>query len=149
VKESQRLRDKFNKISGHRRDATVKSLVKSAVLILANDDALTESQKEVLNLGPKFVPALRMAPIMDIITSVESVASRMNSSITEVSTAEKLRHDVSNVLMKYVKKKLPSNLTPQQNKSLKELQQNPDIKVIHLTREQVLQFLTVRTCLVK
>jgi len=130
VKESQRLRDKFNKISGHRRDATVKSLVKSAVLVLANDDALTEGQKEVLNLGPKFVPALKTAPIMDIITSVESVASRMNSSIAEVSTAEKLRHDVSNVLMKYVKKKLPSNLTPQQNKSLKELQHNPDIKVI-------------------
>ena len=85
----------------------MKNLVKSAVLVLANDDAITEGQKEVLNLGPKFVPALKTAPIMDIITSVEVIASRMNSSIAEVSESEKLRHNVSNILMKYIGKRLP------------------------------------------
>ena len=67
---------------------------------------------------------------MEIITSVEAVASTMNGSIDEVSNSENLRHDVSNILLKYVGKSLPSNLTRQQNNSLKELQQNSDIKVV-------------------
>ena len=104
--------------------------MKSAVLNLTNDGELTKNQIDLLDLGPKFVPALKTAPIMDIITSVEAVASTMNGSIEEVSDSENLHHDVSNILLKYAGKRLPSNLTRQQNNSLKELQQNTEIKVV-------------------
>ena len=131
IAERERLRDKFNSISGHERDATIgNNIVKSAVLNLATDGELTKNQIELLDLGPKFVPAFKTAPIMDIITSVEAVASTMNGSIEEVSDSENLRHDVSNILLKYAGKRLPSNLTRQQNDSLKELQQNTEIKVV-------------------
>ena len=44
--------------------------------------------------------------------------------------AESLRHSVSNILLRSVKKNLPSNLTKSQQLALKDLKANDDVKVV-------------------
>ena len=107
-------------------------IVKKAVLNLTNDD-LPSSQLELLNLGPKFVPSLKHVPVLDIVTSTEQAAltiERHESANGSCVKAESLRHSVSNILLRSVKKKLPSNLTKSQQLALNTLKDNDDVKVV-------------------
>lgn len=132
VSENERLKLKFENLSGSidrkSRSANDK-VVKTAILNLTNRQ-LPEHHQQLLNLGPKFVPAIRRVPVVDIVTSVESVAASMNSTTDLIHQGEKLRHDVSSILMKYVDKKLPSNLSSQQQQALRELKQECNTKVV-------------------
>ena len=88
VKEKSRLQDKFNQLSGTDIPTfTSSNIVKSSTLVLTKD-TIPDDHKELLNLGPNFVPSLNRAPIMDIVTSVEAVASRMNTTTDETRDAE-------------------------------------------------------------
>ena len=130
VKEKNRLKDKFNHLSGTDIPTyTTSNIVKTSTLVLSKD-VIPDEHKELLNLGPNFVPAFNRAPIMDIVTSVEAIASRMNTTTDETCEAELLRHDVSNILEKYVNKKLPTNLTKQQSKALREMKSNNNLKIV-------------------
>ena len=94
-----------------------------------SEKQLSESQTELLNLGPKFVPTLQKVPYMDIITSTELAAIDLNKA-NKNHDSERLRHDVSNILSKYITKKIPSNLSKQQQQALRELKRDNELKVI-------------------
>ena len=111
---------------------THQNIVKKAVLNLTNGD-LPSSQLDLLNLGPKFVPSLKKIPALDIITSTEKAAlmiERDESTNGSCVKAESLRHSVSNILLRSVKKNLPSNLTKSQQLALRDLKANDDVKVV-------------------
>ena len=62
------------------------------------------------NLGPKFVPANKNLPFMDIITSTESCSVDMEYN-HKVNEAETIRQNVSNTLQKNLNLKIRSNQT--------------------------------------
>ena len=41
---------------------------------------IPSSQLDLLNLGPKFVPALKNVPVLDIVTSTEQAALRIEKN---------------------------------------------------------------------
>ena len=68
VRERDRLKRKFERLSESRSTTTAtKRHVKSAVLNL--------TEREIPDSHHEFVPALSKVPIMDIVTSIENVAS--------------------------------------------------------------------------
>ena len=84
LKLKEKLKTKFERISGRRKvsEGQTMSVVKSAVLNLT-DKTVSDGQLSLLNLGPKFVPALEKAPVMDIITSTEIAAIELSKK-TEI-----------------------------------------------------------------
>ena len=129
IKSKARLRKKFEQLSGKPTQVnTNKNTVKSAILNLTQRD-IPNNQIDLLNLGPKFVPAYEKVPIMDIITSTEIAANELEQKDLRVN-AERLRHDVTKILSKYNNKKLPSNLDRNQLNALKELRTESDLKVV-------------------
>ena len=62
------------------------------------------------NLGPRFVPANKNLPFMDIITSTESCSVDMEYN-HKVNEAETTRQNVSNTLQKNLNLKIRSNQT--------------------------------------
>ena len=83
--------------------------------------------KTFLNIGQKFVP------VLDIVTSTEKAAlqiERLESFNGSCVKAESLRQSISNILLKCAKKNLPSNLTRDQQKALKDLKNDDTIKVV-------------------
>ena len=67
---------------------------------------------------------------MNIVTSVEMIASNMKEGTQQIGEAAKLRREVSNALDEYVDKKLPTNLSRQQNQALCELKNHDNIKIV-------------------
>ena len=130
---STRLRNKFDDLSGKDKQHNIqRSIIKPAVLNLTNKE-IPQSQLDLLNLGPKFIPALKKAPILDIITATENAAlqlERTNSTDGVSVESESLRHSVSNILLKQVNQKLRSNLTREQTSALHELKSDSNIKVV-------------------
>ena len=135
------LKDKFeqlrnikygnNDANGNSRQETIANelkLVKPAVLNLTQKE-IPDKYDELLNLGPKFVPALSKVPFMEIMTSTEIAAQELNKQ-EKLVEAERLRHDVSGILGKFINKKLPSNLTKDQQIALKDLRNEPELKVV-------------------
>ena len=94
------------------------------------DTNLPVHHRDILNLGSNLVPALQKVPIMNIVTSVEMIASNMKEGTQQIGEAEKLRREVSNALDEYVDKKLPTNLSRQQNQALYELKNDDNIKIV-------------------
>ena len=137
----KRLKEKCDTLAGiqHSYPATQhasgdiqKKIIKEAVLNLTPSD-LPVSHLDLLNLGPKFVPSLKQVPVLDIVASTERAAlmiERHESSNGSCVKAENLRHSVSNILLKCAKKKLPSNLSKPQEKTLYELKKNDNFKVV-------------------
>ena len=122
LKLREKLKTKFERISGRRKVSegqTMSSVVKSAVLNLT-DKTVSDGQLSLLNLGPKFVPALKKAPVMDIITSTEIAAIELSKKTENIVDAERMRYDVSKLLTKYINVKLPSNLDRQQLQGSKD-----------------------------
>ena len=66
---------------------------------------------------------------MEIMTSTEIAAQELNKQ-EKLVEAERLRHDVSGILGKFINKKLPSNLTKDQQIALKDLRNEPELKVV-------------------
>ena len=141
VKVSNQLKQKFQQLSSHLPyQQTKKQLVKSAVLNLTNH-TIPAHQLDLLNLGPKFVPAIEHVPVLDIITSTEVAAARLvsenqtNTNLANVNVkAERLRSDVSKILTKYATKKLPSNLNQEQKRALREMKKEEEIKVVQFDK---------------
>ena len=142
VASSTRLREKFEVLFRGRRasyhnpatpghSATSqpsKQLVKSAVLNLTQQE-ISKEKIDLLNLGPKFVPAMEKVPIMDIVTSAEVAASELEYK-KHSTDAERLRHEVSNILLKHINFKLPSNLNRDQRNALRDLKDDANLKVV-------------------
>ena len=133
IKTRDHLRKKFDNLrSGYQRYLNTKvnsehSNVKDAVLNLTNKQ-LTAHQKELLNLGPKFVPTQRKIPYMDIVSKTEVAALNLEKD-KKFEEAEHLRTQVSNELKKSLKVRVKNNLTKDQSKALKELKEDETIKV--------------------
>ena len=139
---STRLRKKFDVLRGinpiaisqvQRSDETTTTkIVKDAVLNLTGND-LPVNHQNLLNLGPKFVPALKYVPVLDIVTTTEKAALQIERNESDNGScvkAESLRHNVSNILMKYAKKKLPTNLSKDQENALREMKKDESVKVV-------------------
>ena len=130
---SKRLIEKFEHISGMKStNPTTTSIVKPAVLNLTNGE-IPDSHLELLNLGPKYVPALKKVPILSIVTATKEVAQKIEKKLDTVGNyveSERLRHKVSNLLLGQVNKRLPTNLSRNQQTALRELKDNDDIKVV-------------------
>ena len=138
IKERARLKEKFEQLTSneltiidvnHQSNQRRTNHMKSAVLNLAKD-AVEPHINDLLNMGPKFVPTPTKAPIMDIVTSAESAAIHLDA-ISKHHESESLRNQVSNTLMKFINKKLPSNLTRTQRNALKELRKKNNTTVIY------------------
>ena len=67
--------------------------VKPITLNLCDDD-IPQHHKELLELGPKFVPINSRIPYMDIITKTEATALKIFYDKKEDTTSKKLRQDV-------------------------------------------------------
>ena len=107
-------------------------IVKDAVLNLTGND-LPATHQNLLNLGPMFVPALKHVPVLDIVTTTEKAALQIERNQSDNGScvkAESLRHSVSNILMKCAKKKLPSNLSKDQENALTDLKKDESVKVV-------------------
>ena len=131
-KSSQRLKDKFEYLSGIRSPRKspeeYERAVKTAVLNLTQRE-IPANHMKLLNLGPKFVPSINKVPVMEIITTTEIAALELERNSQTVE-AERLRHDVSKLLGKHVNRKLPSNLDSENSAALEELKQDTELKVV-------------------
>ena len=102
-------------------------VVKPAVLNLCGD-ILPKNQKDLLNLGPNFVPIYKQIPYMDIITAAESTALKMVYENSENDRkAQKLRQDTLRALKM---SRLPKpNINYEQRQAIKELNSDKNISV--------------------
>ena len=91
--------------------------VKPSIMNLTNV-ALTDHQTSLLNLEPKFVPAEKRIPFMEIITATEVVALNLEYHNKEAD-AESLRQNVCHILNKNRNMKIKDNLSKEQQKALK------------------------------
>ena len=89
-------------------------------------DEIPEKHKELLNLGPKFVPHTKKIPFMDIVSTTESSALKLEYS-NKVCEAQILRKDVLRVLK--MSKPVDDNLTKEQRIALKEIKENNEISI--------------------
>ena len=131
VKASKRLKRKFEILSGFKNTEITKNsekVVKTAVLNLTQRE-IPANQMKLLNLGPKFVPSIKRAPIIEIVTSTEIAALKLEKDANNVD-AEGLRQDVSKLLGKYINKKLPWNLDSMDIDALEKLKEDPELKVV-------------------
>ena len=127
LRSRQRLVNKFNILRGPTtvpRIATT-SHVKDPFLNLVDDD-VPDNHKELLSLGPKFVPNVKNIPFMDIITTTEASALKLEFE-KKVCEAQVLRKDVLKVLK--TAKPIEDNLSRTQRQSLKEMINNPMISI--------------------
>ena len=115
-----RLKRKYEVLAGisqhNSHNSSKNKIVNEAVLNLTSSE-IPVSKLELLNLGPKFVPALKRVPVLDIVASTEQAALRIENQESfngSCIKAENLRHNVSKILLKCAKTKLPSNLTKKQ-----------------------------------
>ena len=126
-----KLKNKFELLFQERfkrpfiRNETGQTIVKDCVLNLHAGDIPT-NQKELLNLGPKFAVTPRSIPYMDIITTTEIEALRLEGK-NEPAKAALLRREVNNILKKA--KPPRSNLTIPQRQAIKEIKNDPDIAI--------------------
>ena len=99
--------------------------MKSPVLNLV-PDVIPENHKDLLRLGPKFVPSTKKIPYMDIISATESSALKLEYG-KKVSEAQVLRKDVLRILK--TAKPLRDNLTRKQRATLNEIKNDNDIDI--------------------
>ncbi|XP_065668102.1 uncharacterized protein LOC136088337 [Hydra vulgaris] len=96
-----------------------KNIVKSGILNLSQT-RLDTSTINLLNLGPNFAPSFKKLPYMEILTPIESFALHLEKK-SKKSDAEKIRQNVSKILIKNIKHRLPDNLSKEQRLSLNNL----------------------------
>ena len=128
IRSKQKLVEKFSKL----KDETTKSkevrntnLVKEPVLNLASDE-IPSNQMELLKLGPKFVPNEKCIPYMDIISTTESSALKLEYS-KKIVEAQNLRKDILKVIK--TAKPVKDNLNRKQRTALRELKNDENISI--------------------
>ena len=134
-KQRDKLRDKFCLLkckSTSIKAISSTSLIKPSTINLT-EKAIPKNHTDLLNLGPRFVPVPTSVPIMDIVASTEMAAVNLDNAIKS-EEAEGLRHDVSRLLSKYTKKKIPSNLNKEQRQALKELKEDSAAKIYNFDK---------------
>ncbi len=129
VRSKQRLINKFDILRGPRNSqapatSTVK-YVKDPILNLV-DDEVPDNHKDLLSLGPKFVPNMKKIPFMDIVATTEASALKLEFE-KKVCQAQVLRKDVLKVLK--TAKPIEDNLSRGQRQSLKEIKEDPTISI--------------------
>ena len=83
------LKSKFDKLKTTRRDSSnVRTTIKTTTLNLC-DDVIPVHHRELLDLGPKFVPTRPKIPYMDIIAKTESTALKIKYEKKEETTSMK------------------------------------------------------------
>ena len=128
IRSKQRLVKKFDILCGPTNRAPpipARRYVKEPFLNLA-DDQVPSNHKELLSLGPKFVPNVKSIPFMDIITTTEASALKLEFE-KKVCEAQVLRKDVLKVLK--TAKPIEDNLSRTQRQSLKEMMKDPSISI--------------------
>lgn len=131
-KRSKRILIKKFEILGRKRNPNnqcteeeTHSLVKDPVLNLDTSDT-PQAQKELLKLGPKFVPTTTKIPYMDLVTTTEASALRLEFEKKD-KEAQVLRQDVLRVLK--MAKPIEDNLTREQRTAIKEIKEDPTIRI--------------------
>ena len=128
LRSKERLVKKFNLLleskESKKKDAKTNH-VKDPVLNLVPGE-IPDSHKDLLRLGPKFVPNIKKIPYMDIVTATESSALKLEYS-KKVSEAQDLRKDVLRILK--TAKPVKDNLTRDQRSALKELKNDNNISI--------------------
>ncbi|XP_065658414.1 uncharacterized protein LOC136082928 [Hydra vulgaris] len=130
VKSKERLIKKFNILQSEHangKDIARKTTKykKDAVLNLCDTD-ISISHNDFLNLGPNFVPSLKSIPYMDIITTTESSALKLEYN-NKVKNAQNLRKNVLRILK--TEKKINNNLTKEQRISFREIKNDETIAI--------------------
>ena len=107
-------------------NSNVNTTIKTTTLNLCGD-VIPNHHRELLDLGPKFVPIRPKIPYMDIIAKTESTALKIKYKTKEETTSMKLRQDV----LRDIKTAKPPrhNLTFNQRKALKELKADENIDI--------------------
>ena len=104
--------------------------VKEAVLNLC-DNEMKEDHRDLLNLGPKFVPNVKQIPYLDIISTTESSSLKLEYN-GNTENAQTLRRDVLRLLKTC--KPPPDNLSRNQRKTLKEIKEDKNISIYPLDK---------------
>ncbi|XP_065664446.1 uncharacterized protein LOC136086103 [Hydra vulgaris] len=130
IKSKERLIKKFHILQSEHangKDIARKTTKykKDAVLNLCDTD-ISISHNDFLNLGPNFVPSLKSIPYMDIITTAESSALKLEYN-NKVENAQNLRKNVLRILQ--TKKKVNNNLTKEQRISFREIKNDETIDI--------------------
>ena len=128
AKKKEHLICKFNELqttSSKRSSQQIATTYVKPSIINLNGIALTEHQTSLLNLGPKFVPTEKRIPFMESITATESVALNL-----EYHVCHNVCQNICHILNKNRNMKIKDNLSKEQRKALKEIQQiNNNTKV--------------------
>ena len=139
VQTKSKLKDKFDKMKTERDDRVAVNptedgeaeptngtqYLKEGVLNLCNEE-MKDSHRELLNLGPKFVPRVNNIPWMELVSKTESAALKLEFSKKETE-AQSLRRDVLRLLKMNKPKK--DNLTREQRKAMKEIVEDENISI--------------------
>ena len=128
VRSKEKLVDKFCKLKNEKQRVTTKhtsKYVKEPILNLASDE-IPEHHRELLTLGPKFVPRVKCIPYMDIVSTTESSALKLEYG-KRISEAQNLRRDVLRILK--LAKPVKDNLNQRQRLALKELRDDKEISI--------------------
>ena len=99
--------------------------MKEAVINLA-DTEIPESHRELLNLGPKFVPNIIVIPNLDIVSRTESPSLKLEYS-GKIEAAQTLRKEVLRLLK--TSKPPKDNLLKNQRVALTEIKNHKNISV--------------------
>ena len=129
LKSKERLVKKFNDLHRfQKRDRiTINSerYVKPGVINLC-DDEIKDTQRDVLNLGPKFVPRQKEIPFMDIVAKTESAALKLEYS-KKTEEAQDLRKNVLRAIK--LNKTCRDNLTKDQRAAMTEIKKDENISI--------------------
>lgn len=125
-----KLKDKFTLLYSSKYQTSdisraKEKLVKDCILNLTGEE-IPKHHKELLNLGPKFAVTPNKIPYMDIITTTEVHALKLEYN-NQLAAAEKLRQDVKIILSNA---KVPkSNLNNSERQAIKEIKSRADVEI--------------------
>ena len=131
VRSKEKLVNKFSILKKRKDDKetytdnTNTLHMKEPILNLASSE-IPEHHKELLELGPKFVPHVKSIPYMDIVSATESSALKLEYS-KKVNQAENLRKDVLRILK--MAKPVKDNLNARQRLALKEIRNDEEVNI--------------------
>ena len=131
-KSKRHLKEKFQQLKNENQkhsQIVLKNTRKNTRAVLnLTGKTVDKNVTSLLNLGPNFVPTPKSIPHMEIITSIESQALKLESSKKDRS-AENLRQTVSKILSKTIGMKQQDNLSKVQRAALKQLKNDKKMKV--------------------
>jgi len=129
LKSKMHLKKKFEDLLNNtpRQHNLKETNVKPVVLNLSEKE-LPPHHKDLLNLGPQFVPTSKRIPYMDIITSTEAAALKITYENKKDETkAQTLRQDVLRAIK--MTKTPKTNMTKENWKAIKEIKADSDTSI--------------------